>query len=170
MIYVKVNDTLYPASISGKITDKTWDNRESKAITMESDFATVDALFLDGASWSIVSEETVDVTPRYQTDAGGNVLYEQLDVTPEYQLDENGYTVYDEDGNPVPYDGDPVYVEGDPLPYDGEPVYEIVRTEFDNSEFSIRGDVTVHVDGTCTVNMGKPTDLEDAYEILYGGV
>ena len=43
------------------------------------------------------------------------------------------------------------------------------QTEFDNSAFSIRGDLTVHVDGTCTVKMGKPTDLEDAYENLYGG-
>jgi hypothetical protein len=30
--------------------------------------------------------------------------------------------------------------------------------------------LTVHIDGTCTVKMGKPTDLEDAYEILYGGM
>ena len=51
-----------------------------------------------------------------------------------------------------------------------EPTYTTQQTEFDNSEFSIRGDLTVHVDGTCTVHMGKPTDLEDAYEILYGGL
>ena len=51
-----------------------------------------------------------------------------------------------------------------------EPVYETRQEEFDNSEFCIRGDLTVHVDGTCTVKMGKPTDLEDAYEMLYGGI
>ena len=41
--------------------------------------------------------------------------------------------------------------------------------EYDNSAFSLRGDLTVHTDGTCTVKMGKLTDLEDAYVLLYGG-
>ncbi len=125
MIYVKVNETLYPASIAGKMSDKEWDGRESKAITLEADFATADSLFQDGAAWSIVSEDTVPV--------------------------------YNEQGNPV-------------VDETGEPVYETRQEEFDNSEYSIRGDLTVHVDGTCTVKMGKPTDLEDAYEMLYGGI
>lgn len=125
MIYVKINDVLYPASISGKMQDREWDNRESKSITMTADFATMNALFPDGTAWSIISEDTAPV--------------------------------YDEEGNPVVND-------------DGEPVYETQQDEFDNSEYSIRGDLIVHVDGTCTVKMGKPTDLEDAYEMLYGGI
>ena len=125
MIYVKVGNVLYPASISGKMSDKEWDGRESKAITLEADFATADSLFQDGAAWSIVSEDPVPV--------------------------------YNEQGNPV-------------VNETGEPVYETRQEEFDNSEYSIRGDLTVHVDGTCTVKMGKPTDLEDAYEMLYGGI
>mgnify|MGYP000374828204 CR=1 FL=1 len=125
MIYVKVNDALYPASIAGKMSDKEWDGRESKAITLEAGFDTVNALFQDGTAWSIVSEDPVPV--------------------------------YNEQGNPV-------------VDETGEPVYETRQEEFDNSEFCIRGDLTVHVDGTCTVKMGKPTDLEDAYEMLYGGI
>ena len=61
MIYVKVNNTLYPAGISGKMSDKDWDGRESKAITMTGVLAVVDALFQDGTAWSIVSEDTVPV-------------------------------------------------------------------------------------------------------------
>ena len=125
MIYIKVNNTLYPASITGKMSDKEWDGRESKAITLTCDFADADSLFPDGAAWSIVNEEIVPVT--------------------------------DESGAPV-------------LDGSGEPTCEIQQTEFDNSDFHIRGDLTVHVDGTCTVHMGKPTDLEDAYEIVYGGI
>lgn len=41
--------------------------------------------------------------------------------------------------------------------------------EFDNSEYNVRGDLTVHTDGTISVKMGKPTELEIAYELLYGG-
>lgn len=124
MIYVKVNGTLYPASIGGRMSDKDWDGRESKAITMSGAFAAIDALFPDGTAWRIVNEEAVPVV--------------------------------DEEGNPVLDDA-------------GNPTTVTQKTEFDNSAFSIRGDLTVHVDGTCTVKMGKPTDLEDAYEILYGG-
>lgn len=125
MIYVKVNNTLYPASIAGKMNNKEWDGRESKAITLEGAFAAVNALFPDGTQWSIVSEDEVPVV--------------------------------DEMGNPI-------------LGENGEPTYTTEQTEFDNSTFCIRGDITVHVDGTCTVEMGKPTDLENAYEMLYGGV
>lgn len=125
MLYVKVNSKLYPANIDGKVNDREWDNRESKAITLDGTFATVDALFPDGTVWSIVSEDTVPV------------------------IDENGEVVLDENG---------------------EATFETKQTEYDNSDFFIRGDLTVHTDGTCTVKMGKPTDLEDAYEILYGGM
>jgi hypothetical protein len=45
----------------------------------------------------------------------------------------------------------------------------VAITDYDNSEFSVLGDIQVHTDGTCTVYMGKPTDLESAYELLYGG-
>lgn len=125
MIYIKINSTLYPASIEGKMSDKDWDGRESKAITMEADFDTVDALFPDGAVWSIVNEETVPVV--------------------------------DEEGNPI-------------LDNESNPTYETKQTEFDNSEFSLRGDLTVHTNGTCTVRMGKLTELEEAYEIMLGGI
>lgn len=117
MIYVKVNDTLYPASIAGKIADKEWDGRETKSITMTGSFSEIDFLFQDDTPWSIVSEDTVPV--------------------------------FDEEGNPV-------------LDEHGEQTYETIQTAFDNSEFHIRGDLTVHGNGTCTVKMGKNTELEMA--------
>ena len=42
--------------------------------------------------------------------------------------------------------------------------------EFENFEFSLAGDVTDHRDGTVTIKMGEMTDLEEAYELLYGEV
>lgn len=64
-----------------------------------------------------------------------------------------------------PESGEPMYDE------DGEPIYETVdvSVEYDNSEYSMRGDMIQHPDGTASVKMGKPTDLEIAYEMLYGG-
>ena len=65
-----------------------------------------------------------------------------------------------------------IIVEDTVITYDenGNEIHELQTEEYDNSEFCIRGDLTLHIDGSCTVRMGKPTDLEDAYEILYGGI
>ena len=65
MIYFKANNTEYPASIAGKITDRDWDGRESKAVTLEMTHAAAAQLFVDGLSWSIVQRDTV---PVYDTD------------------------------------------------------------------------------------------------------
>lgn len=71
---------------------------------------------------------------------------------------ETDIPVVDEDGNPT-YDGSGAQiVEKKP-----------VRNEYDRSEFFVRGDLIVHVDGTCTVKMGKETDEEKLLILLYGG-
>ncbi len=79
MTYVKINETLYPATVSGRMADKDWDNRASKSITVEMDYATANALFVDGLAWSIV----------------------QRDEVPTYQRGENGEPVLDENGAPI---------------------------------------------------------------------
>lgn len=118
MTYIKINKNLYPAAVSGKIADHEWDNRESKAITIEMDYETANALFVDGLAWSIVEKNEVPV------------------------FDENG----EQTGT------------------------EIRETEWDNSEFTLAGDLTDHRNGTITAKMGKLTDLEEAYEIMLGGM
>lgn len=130
MTYIKINETLYPATISGRVQDKDWDNRESKSITLEMDHPTAAALFVDGLAWSIVQREEV----------------------PVYEVDEQDEFVLDENGNPVQIGT------------------EMQDTEFDNSAYNLAGDITDHRDGTITVKMGKLTDLEQAYEIMLGGM
>ena len=61
MTYIKINETLHPATISGKVQDTDWDKRESKSITLEMDYATASALFVNGLAWSIVQREEVPV-------------------------------------------------------------------------------------------------------------
>ena len=130
MTFIKINDTLYPANIGGRVADRDWDNRESKSITLEMDYATANALFVNGLAWSIV----------------------QRDEVPVYQMDENGELVLDENGAPI------------------QTGTEILETEFDNSEYNLAGDLTDHRDGRITAKMGKLTDLEQAYEIMFGGM
>lgn len=48
------------------------------------------------------------------------------------------------------------------LDADGNPTSETNEKteEWDNSEYSVLGDITVHRDGTVSIKMGKPTDTE----------
>ena len=79
MTYIKINETLYPATIIGRVADKDWDNRANKSITLEMTYAEAVALFVDGLAWSIVQREEV----------------------PTYEKDENGKFVLDENGNRI---------------------------------------------------------------------
>ena len=65
MIYFKANNTEYPASIAGKITDRDWGGRESKAVTLEMEYTVASQLFIDGLNWSIVQR---DIVPVYDKD------------------------------------------------------------------------------------------------------
>lgn len=52
MTYLRINDILYPALIFGKEVDRDWDNRPSKAITLEMSYKDAKKLFVDGLVWS----------------------------------------------------------------------------------------------------------------------
>lgn len=110
-IYIKVNNTEYPADISGENNDRSWDGRDTKTLHLTMTAAEVAALLPDNTPWSIVLRETV------------NKL--------------------DNDGNPT-----------------GE-TKEVVN-EYDNSAYSLSGDITDHRDGTVSIKMGKPTEAENA--------
>ena len=115
MIYVKINNVEYPATVYGVEKDGSWNDRETKTIV--TDVLTLEQaknLFIEGCSWSIIAE-----TERYDENEG------------------HSYTT---------------------------------RDEFDNSDFNIPGPLTDLRDGRISIKMGKKTNLEYAYELLYGGV
>ena len=61
MIFIKVNNEKYEASISGLMKDAKWDDRESKSITLSMSNDEVKNLHPDNTKWSIVQEEGNDV-------------------------------------------------------------------------------------------------------------
>lgn len=107
MTYIKVNNTLYPAVINGKIVDYAWDKRDTKSITLNMTYADVLALLPDNTPWSIVQ----DVTEMVEDD-------------------------------------------------NGDIVEVMKQDEYDNSEYSMSGVITDNRDGTVTIKMGKPTEME----------
>ena len=85
-IYVKVNNTEYPATVDGVNNDRTWGGRESKAVTLEMAHTQAAQLFVDGLSWSIVQRDTV---PVYDKD--GNPTGETKEQVQEW--DNSDYNV-----------------------------------------------------------------------------
>ena len=61
MTYVKIGGTEYPAAINGKLADREWDGRDSKAITLTMGYSEAATLFVNGIAWSIVQRESVSV-------------------------------------------------------------------------------------------------------------
>lgn len=108
---VRVNGSLHDATIYGQMRDTSWENRESKAITLTMGYETAVATFADDVPWSILYQPSDYYDPETK----------QM-VTPAVE-------------------------------------------EYDNSDYCILGDITVHRDGTVTVKMGKPT-AEEINQIL----
>ena len=108
-IYIKVNNTEYPAAVNGMNNDRTWDGRDTKTVTLTMTHDEAAALLPDNTQWSIVQRDMVDV------------LDEQDQPTGETK--------------------------------------EVVN-EYDNSAYSLAGDITDHRNGTVSIKMGKPTEAE----------
>ena len=86
MIYFKANNTEYPASIAGKVTDRDWGGRESKAVTLEMTYTEAAQLFVDGLSWSIVQRDTVPVYDNDGNPTGETEEQVQEWVTSDYNV------------------------------------------------------------------------------------
>lgn len=88
-IYVKVNDAQYAASITGRMNDKDWGNRASKAITLEMSYADAVNTFVDDVDWFILEdfEETIE---EYDENTGETILNT---VTRTESYDNSDYSI-----------------------------------------------------------------------------
>ena len=82
-IYIKINNTEYPAEISGNSADTTWDRRWTKSIRLSMSANEIAALLPDNTPWSIVQREMVDVL-----DEQGQPTGETKEVVNEYDNSE----------------------------------------------------------------------------------
>jgi len=69
MTFIKINDTLYPATISARLSDREWDGRMTRTITLTMTVAQAKELFVDDVAWSIVEQyEEDDATIQEESD------------------------------------------------------------------------------------------------------
>lgn len=109
--YIEIGGNRYAATITGRLSDKDWNNRESKAIRLAMSYEDAIATFVDDAKWNIIQDCEVR---REVVQENGDISYENI----------------------------------------------IEQEVYDNSEYSLAGEITDHRDGTVTVKMGKLTAAE----------
>lgn len=78
-IYIKVNNTEYPATVDGNCIDRSWDDRDTKTIRLTMTHDEAAALLPDNTPWSIVQRDTV---PKYDSD--GQPTGQTEEVVNEY--------------------------------------------------------------------------------------
>lgn len=78
-IYIKVNNTEYPAAVNGVYNDRTWYGRDTKTVTLTMTHDAVSALLPDNTPWSIVQRDMVDML-----DEQGQPTGETKEVVNEY--------------------------------------------------------------------------------------
>lgn len=86
--YVEINGNQYPAVITGRLNDKDWDGRESKAIKVEMTYADALNLFVDDVDWNIVQD--VDVMHEAEGEDGEMVM---KSVTEKEKYDNSDYSI-----------------------------------------------------------------------------
>lgn len=82
-IYIKVNNTEYPATVSGDRADHNWGDRDTKTIRLTMTHDEAAALLPDNTPWSIVQRDMVDVL-----DEQGKPTGETKEVVNEYDNSE----------------------------------------------------------------------------------
>lgn len=82
-IYIKVNNTEYPATVTGDRQDRSWGDRDTKTVTLTMSHDAVAALLPDNTPWSIVLHETVN-----KLDNDGNPTGETEEVVNEWDNSE----------------------------------------------------------------------------------
>ena len=83
--YVEVNNTKYPAVITARISDRDWDNRETKAIQMKMTYADAVELFVHDCVWNIIQEHVVYSN---EPDENGKVQFVERIETESYDNSE----------------------------------------------------------------------------------
>ena len=54
MIFVKIGDKKYPATITNSLSNANWAGRETKSIKVEMSYAEAAELFVDDVEWSVI--------------------------------------------------------------------------------------------------------------------
>ena len=85
-IYIKVNNTEYPAAVNGVYNDRAWDGRDTKTITITMSHDEAAALLSSNTPWSIVKRDMVDVLDEQGNPTGETKEVVNEDDNSEYSL------------------------------------------------------------------------------------
>ena len=115
MVYLKINDTLYPASFRQRVQDSDWNNRGSMAITVSMSHELAAQTFVNGMRWEHVQqgEPYADMDGNLVTPDPVTTDYSEYEMAGPITDNRNG-TITAKMGKALPADigltlvGDPV--------------------------------------------------------------
>ena len=81
MVYLKINDTLYPASLRERVQDADWQNRRSMAITASMTYAEAASLFVDDMEWGHVYQGAPYIGENGETITPEPEVYDDSDYS-----------------------------------------------------------------------------------------
>lgn len=81
MNFIKINGTIYPATVIGRSEDREWDNRASKAITLDMSYEAALDTFVNGSIWSIIHRNEVAIFDDSGEMTGTEVREDEVDCS-----------------------------------------------------------------------------------------
>ena len=89
MTYIKINDTLIEALVSGAERDQSWDYRHTKSITCAMTYEEAKALFVDGLEWYLVYQDPSYVDEGGETVTPDPIVYDNTEFELVLSITEN---------------------------------------------------------------------------------
>lgn len=89
MTYIKINDTLIPAEVSGKSRDPEWDYRHTQTIKCNLSREEAKAVFVDGAEWYLVYQDPSYVNEQGDTATPEPIVYDKTEFDQVMSITEN---------------------------------------------------------------------------------
>ena len=89
MTYIKINDTLIPAEVSGKSRDPEWDYRHTQTIKCNLSREEAKTAFVDGVEWYLVYQGPSYVNEQGDTATPEPIEYDKTEFDRIMSITEN---------------------------------------------------------------------------------
>ena len=89
MIYLKINDTLYPAELRERTKDLEWNDRRSMSITLHTSYEEVISLFKNDMTWGHVYQDASYIGANGETITPDPIEYDDSEFSVAGSITDN---------------------------------------------------------------------------------
>ena len=89
MTYIDIAGVRYPATVHGRIKDQEWNDRKSKAITLEMTYDEAISVFVNDLEWSIIYQADSYVDENGETTTPEPLVYDNSEYSVSGPITDN---------------------------------------------------------------------------------